>query len=76
MSDLERNLLALAKEHALSHALIPGGGVVLTGTWYALAWFQTAILNQFAIETPIVYTRRAGKVVDGPRIEISAKVLT
>ena len=68
-------VLALAYEHALSPALISGGDVILTGTIQALAWFQTAILNQFAIETPIMYTRRSGVVVDGPRIVIPGAAL-
>jgi hypothetical protein len=68
-------VLALAYEHALSPALISGGDVILTGSWYALAWFQAAILDQFKIETPIVYTRRSGVIVDGPRIVIPAKGL-
>ena len=68
-------VLALAHEHALSPALISGGDVILTGPPQALAWFQTALLREFAIETPIMYTRRSSKIVDGPRIVIPGAAL-
>ena len=68
-------VLALAYEHALSPALISDGDVILTGPIQALAWFQTTLLREFAIETPIMITRRSGKVVDGPRIVIPGAAL-